>query len=273
MNTTIRIASAALALFSLVACDGTKSSSEASSSLASTSDNRGNDITVLQAWLGQTVMVTIDGFFGGDLQLARTACPIVRDETFGSGTVEHHVQCDREIEQKARLSGFTQDSPLVNEGALYTYGEEGPNHFYAISGECELVEMRTVLRDAALNAATFTGVGFYLAGGFSTIDNRSQFFVAKDRLHAVGHVRLADGAPATVHRFIARGSCFETGGNGDSLAHRHFELRPFAQYGEGGNDFKVWDQVPADYKLGFVFESPQSHFVQGFDRQNELLLP
>ena len=129
---------------------------------------------------------------------------------------------------------------------------------------CELVELRTVTPDYVLEQPSFKGISFYFNPGSAEI-------VRKDALHKVGSVILKNGTPASVHRFIAQGMCFGTGGNGGSSSDRQYKFRPFAQYHVDGNDYNVWDDVQNDYLLGRDRNNYSRYvFVKDFDRQQEL---
>jgi len=261
-----------LVVASAVAC-GRKNAE--SSSLAGEVNQRGYDVTVLQAWLGEHTQVKINQFVTSKYDLDPNNCVTLRDQlsdTLHDGRKYWYVtkQCDAELERVAKLPGFDQVSPLLNSTRFdYDRVEGGDN--YTKTGLCEMVEYRTVTRDAALHAPTFKGLGFYLSSGNSG-DGNLIMFVDKARLHAVGKVLLTDGAPATVHRFISRGMCFGTGGNGGSIANRRYDFRPFARYEDGGNTYNVWDHVPTDFRLGRTTDAGYT-FVKTFDRQSELLKP
>ncbi len=239
------------------------------SALKQTVDQRASDITVLQAWHGKSYALDLPGHFPGG-ELDKQECSEVGNYSSGSA-IYRTVRCSSELERKAKLDGFADRSPLLND-SLHMYASipsEGREYWQ--TGRCEIVEFRTVIRDAALNAASFTGIGFYLSPGH-TQDGSTRFYVAKNRLHAVGHVTLVDGSPATVHRFIAQGMCFGLGGNGGSIYSRRYKFRPYARFASDGFEHQVWDDVAKDYLLGLPEQSTSgTPRVESFDRQLELL--
>lgn len=206
----------------------------ATSTAALEADQLGQDVTVLQAWIGKTIGRRYDnGYQLGDIAIDPSRCS-GRDCT---GPVSS-------ILESSLLGRFEYD--------------------FNSSGQCETIEIRTVTRTSVLDAPTFQGLGFYLSG------NERLVLVSKDALNfaAVGQVTLKDGSPAVVHRFVTKGLCFGLGGNGGSLYRRSYELKPFARFETNGDTYRVWDSVPTNYLLG---RRDQGAWVQSFDRQNEVL--
>lgn len=202
-----------------------------------TTDKAGQDVTVLQAWIGQTVGRRYEnGYQLGDLALSLDRC--------------HGDDCTAAAQS---LLG----SQLV-----------GPFRYSADhSGQCETVEIRTVIREAAFEAPSFKGIGLYVSSLGEPV------LVSKERLAGradSGRVTLADGSPARVHRFVVKGTCFGLGGNGGSLYRRGYDLKPFAQFdvAETDTSYRVWDSVEGNYRLG---RKADGSWVQSFDRQGELL--
>jgi len=244
-----------------------------SSSLAEWHNQQGSDITMLQAWIGQTVGVR--GGVPGAGDLDPELCPVIRENTSQTRTgimrTTAEVDCREEVEKQLALN-LEVISPLITPAAHFLeYDEQNPQR-RTISGKCEILEFRTITRDSALLAPTFHGIGFHLAGSLSSYEPYA--FVSKDRLHAVGHVTLKDGSPATVHRFIAQGFCFQLGGTGGALSNRQYKFRPFAEFkadDNGSNFYRQWDNVEHDYQLGRSYDRYSYVFTRSFDRQSELL--
>lgn len=200
-----------------------------------TSDTSGGDVALLQVWIGETAGLRYEsGTALGDKVLSRDQC---------SG-----ADC-----RAAAQSVY--DSLVV-----------GPfDYDFERSGRCETVEIRTVLRESALRAPTFRGIGLHLSTTAGPV------FVDKATLDgrpAAGRVTLADGTPGVVHRFVARGMCFGLGGNGGSIAMRHYELKPFAAFEADGAEHRVWEHRAENLRLG---RRPDGTFVPSVDRQAELL--
>lgn len=238
------------------------------------SDKRGDDMTVLQAWIGESLGT---GVFGSQKFLDVDHCTVSKtyaSSNSGMPSTLVEADCSTEAENVAKLAGADRVSPLINTFHYNYERNDLTQDISTRSGLCELVEIRTITRDAALASPVFNGIGFFFRSGDYADTADQGRFVAKDRLHAVGHVTLKDGSPATVHRFIAKGMCMGTGGNGDSIYHRNFNFRPFAQFkvneGSDSSYYNVWDNVATDYRLGHS-KFPSSAWTKSFDRQNELL--
>jgi hypothetical protein len=204
-------------------------------------DSVGRDVTLLQAWLGTRIT-------GSDQP------PALSGQRFEvAGCIGD--DCTAVAEQVLRLPNTEQVSPMI-----------APFHYINSSGLCEMLELRTVTRQSALDAASFAGLGFFYSSGEPSIG-----FVPRERLHAVGEVTLRDGAKAVVHRFLAPGMCFGRGGNTGSILARRHELKPYARFSvpETAEAYRVWDDAQSDYLLGRTRDG--AGFVSGFDRQEELL--
>ncbi len=236
----------------------------------------GIDVTVLQAWFGESVG-THDYVSLKVLDVAH--CNVLEQHTYPGSATSHAstyvtADCAPQVEQLLALEGAGKASPLLTAFEYQFNKDEVTGQIYSTSGSCETLELRTVTRDSALASPVFNGIGFFFQSGDLTQGPAAGRFIARDRLHAVGHVTLADGAPATVHRFLARGMCMGQGGNGDSIYHRNFTFRPFAQYRvAAANDssyYNIWDDVAADYRLG-LSKYPSTAWTKSFDRQDELL--
>jgi hypothetical protein len=254
----------------LAASCGTK----ATSSLESNNiDTRGNDVTVLQAWLGSTVSLRLGSWSSGDYILNPSDCTTMREQRWSSSqgeVIRRDVDCTDAYQNAARVNGG--ESPVLNK-ILMTYDQiANTNSYYTVSGMCELFEFRTVSPRAVVDAASFKGIGFY-ASTSRYNDHYITPFIAKDSLHEVGSVTLKDGRPGAVHRFTMQGMCFGTGGNGGTIADRAVKFRPYAQFYAQDTDtvYSVWDDVATDYLLGRNRDLIQYVFVRNFDRQSELL--
>lgn len=202
-------------------------------------DQVGGDVAVLQGWLGERLAASTESPSLGGTRFDPALC-VGQD-------------CTRAAQAVLRLPGAPEVSPFIS-----TFSYSAGN-----SGLCEVIELRTVTRQLALDAPSFVGLGFWFAGVFGLIP--------KNSLHSIGQVTLADGAPATVHRFLAQGSCFGLGGSNASMDYRHYEFKPFARFDAGSPSiqYRVWDLARDDYRLG---RSADGHgVISGFDREYELL--
>lgn len=229
-----------LIAFAVSGCAAT-ASEEASSSSSSADElvanQPGQDVTVLQAWIGQTVgRRYANGYQLGDLALDLSRCS---GEDCGGAA--------QSVLASELVGGFRYSADY--------------------SGQCETIEIRTVIRDSALDAPTFKGIGLYVSSlGEPVLVDKSRLAGRADS----GRVTLADGSPGHVHRFVVKGMCFGLGGNGGSLYRRSYDLKPFAQFDvpETDTSYRVWDSVDQNYFLG---RKADGSWVPSFDRQNELL--
>jgi hypothetical protein len=198
-------------------------------------DQSSGDVATLQAWLGPTITGSAESpSLGGD-RFDQSAC--VGDD------------CTAAAAALLALPGHAP-SPFVN-----------PLHFTPQrSGRCEIVELRTVTRLAALDAESFAGIGFWIDG--------IETFIPAAQLDEVGRTTLRDGSPAVVHRFLAAGMCFGLGGNTGSILMRRYDWKPYARFDDAGAQYRNWDQVSVNAHLG---RGSDGSFVSSFDRQGELL--
>lgn len=264
-----RLFAGGLIVITAIACGQQKTDSSALQS--GSIDQASADVTVLQAWLSDKDAAVDFGtpWFTPDYKLNPDRCQTISSQTHQGNDgfyTRAEVDCSSELREKASQD-FDKDSPLITE-AGHSYIRRSVGSSYSESGYCEIVEFRTVIRDAALNSPVFNGIGFYYSRSRYDTTSRGKF-IDKDQLHAVGHVTLKDGSPATVHRFIAQGMCFGMGGNGDSIYHRRYVFRPFARFtGDHDTTYNNWDNVQNNYLLGL---SDNNVTVKTFDRQNDLL--
>jgi hypothetical protein len=203
-------------------------------------DHRGTDVTVTQAWLATPVTGSEQGPSLGGIRFDPALC---------DGN-----DCTVPVEEALRQPGAAQTSPLIAP-LLYTR---------FVSGACEMIELRVVVRQGALDASTFAGLGFYYSFTPAQIVS-----VPKSRLHAIASVTLKDGTPAVEHRLLAPGMCFGQGGNSGSIYRRRYELRPFARFATATTEHRVWDDVSQDYLLARARDGVG--FVSGFDRRADVL--
>ena len=251
-------------ILTMTACQGNQVNSDLKGSI----DRPGDDITVLQAWFGETVFLQLNNVVLGGKTFKVSSCSEKdrRAYTGSDGQTYYHVttDCTSAAEDAMRLDGQSR-SPLLNKSIHSYYDVPSQSSKQNITGRCEMTEFRTITPDAALASSDFRGIGFYYSGSNTDL-------IGKDRLHKVGSVTLKNGNSATVHRFIAQSMCFGNGGNGGSISDRQFKFRPFVQFnGSDGNIYNIWDNVGSDYLLGRNRAVSQYVFVRDFDRQDELL--
>ncbi|MFO0676229.1 MAG: hypothetical protein U0169_06825 [Polyangiaceae bacterium] len=209
-----------------------------SSGDALTVDRAADDISLLQAWIGGTVGRRYDyGYTLGDVALPLDRC--------------HGTDC-------TSAAASLLESQLLGP---FSYDKEH-------SGMCETVELRTVTKKAAFDAPSFRGIGFYVSSlGGTAFLSKTELLTHGDS----GEVTLKDGSAGIVHRFVVKGMCFGLGGNGDSIYHRKYRMKPFVQFDVPETDmsYRLWDGFPTDHRLGR--SDDDRTWTQSFDRQGDLL--
>jgi hypothetical protein len=136
---------------------------------------------------------------------------------------------------------------------------------------CTYLEVRVVVREAALAQPSFAGVGFWTS--------RGERFAPKNELQEVGQTRLANGDSAKVFRFTGISTCISSAHNSTSgNTYQTFAFKPYAAYDvrdQGNGDvkrFRVWERIEGNHTIGRSW--PGSRPVvdsAGFDRQGDLL--
>ncbi|NOU28700.1 MAG: hypothetical protein HOO96_12405 [Polyangiaceae bacterium] len=140
---------------------------------------------------------------------------------------------------------------------------------YVDPDSCSRIEVRLVAREAALNEASFSGVGFWTSRGST--------FARKSDLQEVGRVRLANGESGVVLRFAGASVCVSSQhGSPTSNTYQTFAFKPYAAYdvqsaGET-HRYRVWEKMQGNHLLGRTAPgvSPMVDST-GFDRQADLL--
>jgi hypothetical protein len=199
-----------------------------------TRDQRSTDIQALQAWIAPTVGRRFGaGASVGDRLLDLTKC--------------NANDC-------SAAAQLLIDSPLVG-GFQYDSNR---------SGQCEVIEFRVVVREAALTQPSFAGLGAYLSHGSEMVSLSAE--LARGRAQA-GRVTLRNGEAGQVLRFATQGTCFGLGGNTGSIMNRSYAFLPFVDFAAGADTYRVWERS-ANHVLG---RTRDGAFVTSFDRQSDLL--
>lgn len=237
LSAIVQLALALTSTCAVAGCSGESAPSD-TNEYAATTNGTSVDLSTLQAWLGPKVTRSFNGSAGasGDLVIDLGACA-------GSDCT-------------APAQGLLE-SPLLG---TFRYDAQR-------SGKCEMLEVRMVIREAALNQPSFDGVGLYLSD--AGVLHASADTVR--RKADAGAVTLANGERGRVLRFAAQGFCFGVGGSTSSVQNRRYEIASFVQFSAGGNTYRNWEPS-ANHRLGRV-PSPSGAFVSALDRQRELLRP
>jgi len=270
-----------VAPFALVARGGAESAAEDADAIGSTSsaqtvviDQSGTDVQVLQVWTPGKVFPNPAPAWSSsgpqDLQLdAAAGTDCVRLNSRETATWNSRdLDCTDAFVTKAAWPGSPK-SPAFNALRWNVTTNVQSRQSFTDPDFCQLVELRTVTKDASLAAPSFAGIGFHTS--------RAPSFVPKSDLHAVGHVTLKSGEAATVHRFVGISTCISGAHNSTSgNTYQTFDFKPYARFdlspGEGDASFRVWESINGNHRLGRSWPGSQPAVNSlEFNREDELL--
>lgn len=260
-------------------CSQSTTGETASSEAHFTSDQVGTDVQVLQVWTPGRLFpqaaqpwqsptpsdVTIDS-------VDPNACTTLRTSvTQGTSLWENReVDCTAALAKATPFDVTNVPGPVMTD-VRFTVSKQVSNGYTRVDPDyCSRIELRAVVRDAALSQPSFTGIGFYTS--------RGETFIPKAQLQAVGHARLVSGEDATVYRFTGLSTCISSAHNSTSgNAFQTFSFKPYAAYeapGEHGetNRYRVWENIAGNHAIGRSWPGATPRVdSQGFDRQHDLL--
>ena len=218
-------------------------------------DGRNTDVQVLQAWKSKPIVESALAFaFSDALSLDLANCALLTQTS---------LDCSNAI--------LTLLSAPLTRPAVYSVRREGDGSLHSENGQCLLIEIRTVIKKTAFEAASFSGIGFFSAASPAFGQTNSITMIPKSQLHLVGEARLKeDGQKAWIHRFIAVDFCSGQGGNTGTLLKQEFQFLPFVQYETnspetGHSIYRRWEDVPLNHRL--------NQDLSGFDHEKDLILP
>jgi hypothetical protein len=176
--------------------------------------------------------------------------------------------CAAQGAELARAPWADRASPSVNDWRLPVENHNG--YVYSRYASGHLVELRVLVKRAALDAPSFTGVGFYASNALGS----GLRFVPKAALHVVSpkDVTLASGEPAAVLRFVLA-MPGESGDSSTGWAMASVAFKPYVEFQDGATTYRNWEPVSDDFR---VYREPNGggrHQSTSFDRQAELLRP
>ena len=136
----------------------------------------------------------------------------------------------------------------------------------ALRFRCTVTEIRTVTAQTALDAPSFTGIGFFHN------EHSELRTITREQLDErdYGAVTLRDGhTPARVHGFAALSACWR--GTASSTYNHRESFKPFAEFvSADGTKHRRWE-AHDDHALGQVWGYGQEGRTLNFDRARELL--
>jgi hypothetical protein len=240
------------------------------SDLSGTSEESGLDAQVLQVWTPGRLFPTRapGGWLGvrpNDVTLdAATACA-----TTGTSTWSHWqdttVDCAAAFAAAAPFDVTKAAGPVLTPVRFTVSKDLTGTQVLTDPDFCSIVELRVVLRDAARNAPSFAGVGFWTS--------RGETFTPKGELQEVGHTRLASGEDATVLRFSGISTCISSAHNSTSgNIYQTFSFKPYAAFDADDRRYRVWERISGNHAIGRSWPGATPAVdASGFDRQGELL--
>jgi hypothetical protein len=240
-----------------------------------TNDQEGIDVQVLQVWTpGRFLPLPGRSWLGAppadvviDSSDARS-CPTVRTVTSTSAETyeDREVDCAAALSAATPLDGTGPTAPAMTPVHFMITKRLSDGYLFVDPDYCNRLELRAVVRDAAMSQPTFAGIGFW--------SSRGDVFTPKSDLRPVGHVTLAGGEPATVFRFTGISTCVSSAHSSTSgNIFQTFSFKPYAAYeGDDGARYRVWESIRGNHRLGRSWpgETPAVD-ATAFDRQNELL--
>lgn len=243
-------------------------------------DETGNDVQVLQVWTpGRLLPLPGRSWLGSgpnDVVIDasdRASCTPLRSSstTPGSGTyTDDEVDCTDAIARAMPFDVTEVPGPMMTPARFMVTRRTSDGYLTVDPDYCSRIELRAVVRDAALAQPSFAGIGFW--------SGRGDRFTPKADLQAVGHVSLANGDAATVFRFAGISTCISSSHSSTSgNLYQTFSFKPYAAYdradGADTRRHRVWEDLRGrNHVIGRSWpgNSPAVDAL-GFDRQDELL--
>jgi hypothetical protein len=155
---------------------------------------------------------------------------------------------------------------MAGKHIVHAYRNKTSGKWQSLSGQCEAVEMHTLIKESVYNGFNFKGLGVWTS-------KTGNSFITKRNLRPSFKVDLKSGQQAYGVVILTAGHCYGLGGNGGSLYNRYFEFKPWSfeivpnQYGKV--ERRTWDWVDKNYRLGRTKDG--KGFIRYFDRSRELL--
>ena len=209
------------------------------------------DVQILQAWTDKSI------------ELIHSDC-VGMDPIPGESVLK---DCTQQAQRLTKAPWADRESPAVNDWMLPMRNYNGQVYSPNYSGH--IVEIRALVRRAALDTPTFTGIGFY----FHNMIQGNTVFIPKDQLHIVSdrEVVLRNGGDhAVVMRFVGWMPGYQ-GHSGTGWCMDRVFFKPFARFTTDRENFENWDVAPNDYVIFRCESAGGTRQVMKFNREQELL--
>ena len=263
---TVRSCVGVLSLLAVAATTGCATSTDATETSEGRIETaaRNEDVQVLKVYNGQSFTFSKNSIYE---RIDQEACnpegttwtAIKAHDTASAGWLNVTLDCTDAVAAKF---GIAPMRAIKVSGSRTKISEEGYYGYVGFSNSAGSFWSKTVelvVKQSAIDAPTFNGVGFYL-NAFSYryyearpapgANNGNAYFqfAAKVRAEANAYpaVTLASGEKARVIKVMLP-SEYASGGTSSVPA---FYFRPFAEYGSGVDKHQRWDSVVADYFVG-----------------------
>jgi hypothetical protein len=183
-------------------------------------------------------------------------CNIVASEPYDGFDCQFYDVCEVvTLDCTSHLKQLVWNTPFTHRvqfERVYHMANATEDRYLSETMNCQVVEITTVTRDAALTDAD--AIGFYY-DGHTTVIPRQQW-------KNVGSATLANGEAATLHAFGGLSVCW---GGSFSSSRGAVEFKPFLLHRDDDTCYRNWDDVPQNYRIG-LGDAPGE-----FDRSHELL--
>jgi hypothetical protein len=256
------------------ASPGQGESAESSDSALVEHDEAGLDAQVLQVWTpGRVFPGARQGATASDVSFdADTQCATLEARSWLTWQARV-VDCAAALAAAAPYDLTGTPGPLLTPVLFSVTKDLAAGKLEVDPDSCSRIELRLVVREAAVAQPSFAGVGFWTS--------RGDRFTPKGALQEVSRARLVNGDPAVVYRFTGVSTCLSSESAASSQPfYQTFSFKPYAAYdatpggGSEAHRYRVWERVPFNHTLGRSAPGDQPLVDRtSFDRQGELLAP
>ncbi len=275
---TLRSFVGALSLLVVAATTGCATSTDATETSADRIETsaRNEDVQVLKVYAGQSFTFSKNSIYDHIEQESckpegTTWAAIKAHDTTALGWLSVTLDCTDAVTARFGIAPMhaikvTGSRTKPTEEAYYGYVG-----FSNSAGSFWSKTVELVVKQSAIDAPTFNGIGFYLNSFSYTYyqprpaagaNNGNAYFQFADKVRAEANaypaVTLASGEQARVIKVMLP-SEYASGGTSSVPA---FYFRPFAEYASGADKHQRWDSVAADYFVGATTE---------FNREGDIL--
>jgi hypothetical protein len=209
-------------------------------SFGNTVNRAGNDVYLLKAFIGDKVIhENMVGFSTNRIEIDLDKCIQI---DYLSAYEQLVLDCSAQVQELAKQHGSDKLTPLLRP--FIVNGHKSNGTVYTQTLNCSVIEVETAIKNSALNAVSFDGIGFFVNGRLT--------FIKKDSLHQISQVTLKEkSTPATIHRFIDISLCWR--GSMSSSMNQDYELKPYASFFDAKTDttYNNWENYTGNHIINF----------------------